>query len=112
MIELFIFIVVKYLILRQGCIESIELALRTIGICLGQSTERNITSKLMYMWNICFLLFSIQSTALLSAIIYQKLIQDNSATSINTIEEVCASKIKINVPEFLINSGTWYSQLR
>lgn len=59
------------------------------------------------LWTVGLLVFSVTAIATLSAVIYQKLITDQSLEPIRTMKDLAESDITIYIADLYFEIGSW-----
>lgn len=80
--------------------------LHTFGMCLAQSKLR-VRNRCEMLWTVGLLVFSVTAIATLSAVIYQKLITDQSLEPIRTMKDLAESDITIYIADLYFEIGSW-----
>lgn len=85
----------------------------TVGQCLAQSSSKAtvVTNRREMLWTVGILVFSVTSTATLSAVVYQKLMFEQLTEPIRTMADLAESDVTIYVAEFFYQIGSWYEMM-
>lgn len=76
------------------------------AMCLAHKKVR-VGNRREIVWTVGLLVFSVTSTATLSAVLYQKLMTDQPSEPIRTMEDLANSDLTIYVAELFYELGSW-----
>lgn len=85
----------------------------TIGVCLAQNDSKTLvmSNRRELLWTVGILVFSVTSTATLSAVVYQKLMFEQLSEPIRTMADLAESDLTIFVADFFFEIGSWYEMM-
>lgn len=83
---------------------------QTFGVCMAQSRVR-VTNRREMLWTVGVLVFSLTSTATLSAVVYRKLMINQSWEPIRTMDDLAQSELTIYVADWFFDIGLRYDMM-